>query len=334
MGLRGRQESTPTVEAQERFEAAYRHFELARELDPDFFSAHVAAAGFWKNQLSTNTTMAGITDLRPADILARYQERMSAAQRSAKHEADRLLVMAELAEVNLQFNDAIGLYEQYLKIRLNDDLTRYAAIYTAVRAGQIDRGRALIEAWLNLGLNDYQAASLFFSAGYLVMEPSTAAEHVQRALRNWPNDPSLLYQAHRTLLWAGMNAEASELLARYRVVSPDRTPPLIEIRDACARGDREVAERIYSGIDTDESNFINVRWLMSEMLGYKQAIVEMLKPLETNGIPYQLASLLAYKQFDPRPFPSLMNILEREGIDRPPPTRSPFSCPPAAIESS
>jgi hypothetical protein len=71
---------------------------------------------------------------------------------------------------------------------------------------------------------------------------------------------------------------------------------------------------------------------MSEMLGYEQAVVDTLKPLETNGIPYQLASLLAYKQFDPRPFPSLMAMLEREGIDRPPPTRSPFACPPAAIE--
>ena len=334
MGLQERQEQTLTAQARERFETAYWHFERARELDPGFFSAHVAAAQFWKSQLSTNTTTAGITDLRPAEILAHYQERMSAAEKSARNEADKLLVMAELAEVDLRFEDTLGLYEQYLEIRPNDDQTRYAAIYTAVRAGQIDRGRALIEVWLNLGLDSYQAASLFSSSGYLVMEPSIAAEHLLRVIRNWPNDPSLLYQAHRTLLWAGMNGEASELLARFSAVSPARTPPILEMRGACARGDRKAAERIYSGIDTGEPNYLSVHWLMSEMLGYDQAIVDTLKPLETNGIPYQLASLLAYKQFDPRPFPSLMAILEREGIDRPPPTRTPFACPPAAIKNS
>ena len=332
MGLRLRQESPLTAQERERFETAYRRFERARELDPHFFSAHIAAANFWKSQLSTNVTVAGITDLRPAEILARYQERMSAAQQSAQYEADRLLVMAELAEVNLRFDDALGLYEQYLEKRPNDDPTRWTAIYTAVRASQIDRGRKLIDVWLKLGLDDYEAATRFFSSGYLVMEPSIAASHVMRALQNWPNDPSLLYQAHRTLLWAGMNEEASKLLARYHVVSPSQAPALLEMRAACARGDRITAERIYSGTDTDEPNRINVHWLMSEMLGYEQAVVDTLKPLETNGIPYQLASLLAYKQFDPRPFPSLMAMLEREGIDRPPPTRSPFACPPAAIE--
>ena len=334
MGLRLRQESPLTAQERERFETAYRHFERARELDPHFFSAHIAAANFWKSQLSTNVTVAGITDLRPAEILDRYQERMSAAQQSAQNEGDRLLVMAELAEVNLRFDDALGLYEQYLEKRPNDDPARWTAIYTAVRASQIDRGRKLIDVWLKLGLDDYEAAARFFSSGYLVMEPSIAANHVMRALQNWPNDPSLLYQAHRTLLWAGMNEEASKLLARYRVFSPSQAPALLEMRAACARGDRKTAERIYSGIDTDEPNRINVHWLMSEMLGYEQAIIDTLKPLETDGIPYQLASLLAYKQFDPKPFPSLMAILEREGIDRPPSTRSPFACPPAAIEKS
>jgi TolB-like protein/tetratricopeptide (TPR) repeat protein len=334
MGLRGTQGSTSFIDERERFKDAYRHFERARELDPNFFSAHVAAANFWKTQLSSNVTMAGITELRPAEMLTRYQERLSAALQSARNDADRLLVMAELAEINLSFTKAIDLYEKYLEKRPNDDLTRWAAIYTAVRAGRIARGRTLVEAWLNPGLNDYEAAIRFFSSGYLVMEPSIAAEHVMRALQNWPNDPSLLYQAQRTLLWAGRNEEASELLARYRVVSSDRTPALLEMRDACARGDRKTAERIYGDIDADEPNFITVYWLMSEMLGYEQAIAETLKPLETNGIPYQLASLLAYKQFDPRPFPGLMAILEREGIDRPPATRSPFACPPAATEVS
>ncbi len=56
----------------------------------------------------------------------------------------------------------------------------------------------------------------------------------------------------------------------------------------------------------------------------------MLRPLEQSGIPYQLASFLTYTKFDPRPFPELMAILQREGINRPPPTVPPFRCPPPA----
>lgn len=329
MGLQGSQVGNPGREEREQFVAAYSRFERARELDPDFFSAHVASAEFWKSQLSTNVTVAGITELSPEEILANYQERILAARQSARNEADRLLVTANLAEVNLRFGEAGDLYEQYLEQRPNDDITRWTAIYNAVRAGEIAKGRALVEAWLEPGLNDYEAASRFSSSGYLVMEPAEAADHIMRALETWPNDPALLYQAQRTLLWAGRHSEAERLLDRYRAVSEGTVPALFEMRGACAEGDREKAEQIFSNIDENEPNIINVRWLMAEMLGYDQAIVEMLEPLETRGVPYQLAALLAYKQFDPVPFPSLMAVLEREGIDRPSPIRTPFACPPA-----
>ena len=66
---------------------------------------------------------------------------------------------------------------------------------------------------------------------------------------------------------------------------------------------------------------------MNDLLGDQQAVTESLMPLEELGITYQLAALLAYKQFDPRPYPRLMAVLEREEIDRPPAVEPPFSCP-------
>jgi len=41
-----------------------------------------------------------------------------------------------------------------------------------------------------------------------------------------------------------------------------------------------------------------------------------------------IASWLTYPQFDPTPFPSVMAMLEREGIKRPPALDLPFKCPP------
>jgi hypothetical protein len=66
------------------------------------------------------------------------------------------------------------------------------------------------------------------------------------------------------------------------------------------------------------------------MLGNSQEEVELLRPLEQSGVPYYLASFLGYHKFDPRPYPSLMAILEREGVQRPPPVVPPFRCPPPA----
>jgi TolB-like protein/DNA-binding winged helix-turn-helix (wHTH) protein len=327
MGLQRRLGSDGSEAERERFKKSYEHFERARTIDPEFFSAHFAAAEFWKSQLSTNALNSGLTSLRPEDILFRYQQRMMAASRNAHSEEDRLLVLANLAEIDLRLNEALGLYEQYLSERPNDDTNRYAAIYTAVRAGQVERGRALIQPWLDRGLNDYEAATLFSSSGYLVMDPAHASEHLTRALQKWPDDSSLLYQSQRTFLWAGRNEEASKLVDRYRVATNGFSSALLELRQACANGDRASAERILSTAKLDETQAANVEWLMNDLLGDKQAVTESLMPLEERGITYQLASLLAYKQFDPRPYPRLMAVLEREAIDRPPAATPPFSCP-------
>jgi len=327
IGLKGSQERGSSTRAREEVKDAYAHFERARSIDPTFFSAHIEAAKFWQTQLSINLTVAGLTTFSPLEILTRYHERISAARQNSRSEADRLLVMASQAEVDLRLNEALDLYEKYLQERPNDDNVRYSAIYTSVRANQVARGRNLIEPWLKRGTDDYNAASSFASSGYLVMEPNEAADYSMRALRNWPDDLNLLYQTHRTLLWAGRNREASELAARYRVISRDSTSPLLEMREACASGNRDAAERILLGIDPDMPNFVSNFWLMNNLLGNEQAVIGHLRLLETDGVPYQLAALLAYKQFDPKPFPSIMAVLEREGIVRPPPDLPPFACP-------
>ncbi len=66
------------------------------------------------------------------------------------------------------------------------------------------------------------------------------------------------------------------------------------------------------------------------LLGRTGEAAELLQPLERAGSTFALAGFLVYPQFDPAPFPSLLKILEREKVQRPPPVPLPFSCPPAA----
>ena len=71
------------------------------------------------------------------------------------------------------------------------------------------------------------------------------------------------------------------------------------------------------------------------LLGREDEAAEVLRPFAAGSAPGGIADFLIYGQFDPRPYPSLMAVLEREGIERPPPLKIPFACPPpAASEKS
>ena len=69
----------------------------------------------------------------------------------------------------------------------------------------------------------FSAASLANEA-YRVMDPSEAADLGLQAVRRWPNSISMIYQTHRSLMWAGRYREASELAARYEALMPGSDP--------------------------------------------------------------------------------------------------------------
>ena len=112
---------------------------------------------------------------------------------------------------------------------------------------------------------------------------------------------------------------------------PDGSP-LVSVREACSTGDRKLAEQILAGLDDYQANYYSGKWLIHKMLGNRAQEAEVLRPLEEEGIPYLLADFLSYPKFDPRPFPSIMAVLEREGINRPEPPVPPFACPPAEVQ--
>ncbi len=62
------------------------------------------------------------------------------------------------------------------------------------------------------------------------------------------------------------------------------------------------------------------------MRGQQDAANDVLMPFERSGNVQALAGFLSYPHFDPTPFPSLMRILAREKIQRPPAETLPFAC--------
>ncbi|MCH8249591.1 MAG: hypothetical protein IH913_08290 [Proteobacteria bacterium] len=154
---------------------------------------------------------------------------------------------------------------------------------------------------------------------------AAAADYGLAALDRWPNDAGISYQTHRSLLWAMRIDEAAALLARIRQAASGTE--LIQARQACAEGRRDDVLQLLKELRSADNRHIAEKWLILMMLGEKQAATDLIHFIDSNGVAFQLASWLIYHTFDPAPFPSLVQMLERENVQRPPAVEIPFACP-------
>jgi TolB-like protein/tetratricopeptide (TPR) repeat protein len=330
--LRGVQlanESFSDTSGGDLFRQAYDYFEAALAIDPGFAEAQLRAAEYWKVELSPTRTDTGTSGMSTQEVLNEFYRRIQLAIDTARNDGDRIRSLANRALVDLRLGEARRLYEQYLQLRPNDESARLELVNVLQMMSEHEAVRKEFAHWRAKGEYEEYSAGLFINSAYRSMDASEAADFGLEALKRWPTSSTLAYQTHRTLLWAGRNAEASEVATRYRVLVP-RGSPVVEAREACAAGDRQAAERILAEMPVDLNNRMSLVWLINNMLGNREAEAEALRPLEETGVPFMLADFLGYPKFDPTPFPSIMAVLEREGINRPAPPIPPFLCPPAA----
>jgi TolB-like protein/predicted Zn-dependent protease len=330
-GLQGQSEAFLS-QGDSALDEAYVHFERARAIDPGFFDAHVQAANYWKVELTPSRTDSGTSGVDARQMLREFNERVGLAIDNARTDADRIRSLAERAMVDLRLREAGRLFNEYLALRPHDEPARFELAKVLSMLSDKAGMRALLDHWKAKMQTDHFSAAALVNEAYRVLDPSEAADLGLQAVERWPNSIAMIYQTHRSLLWAGRYREASELAVRYRDLVPGGEP-LVRVREACAAGDRDTAEQILQELQGDSAADISRLWMMHNMLGNTREEIEVLRPFEQSGVPFQLASFLSYTKFDPRPFPSLMAVLEREGVERPPPAVAPFRCPPPAQPS-
>jgi len=330
-GLQGQADAFIS-QGEQALDKAYQHFERARAIDPGFFDAHVQAANYWKVELTPSRTDSGTSGAEPQQMLREFNERIGLAIDNARTDADRIRSLAERALVDLRLREARRLFEEYLERRPNDEPVRFELANVLGMLSEREALRELLQHWEAKSQTDHFSAASLVNEAYRVMDSSEAADLGLKVVARWPNSIAMLYQTHRSLLWAGRYREASELAARYAALVPG-SDPLVRAREACAAGDRETAEQILEELQGETAVDISRLWITHNMLGNTSEEIEVLRPLEQSGVPFQLASFLTYTKFDPRPFPSLVAVLEREGVKRPAPVVPPFRCPPPALPS-
>jgi TolB-like protein len=306
---------------------AYERFEQARATDPKFSAAHAMAADFWLTQLSPTLTASGLTELEPLQMAAEFGERMNLAIETAPTEIDRTGYMARRALFDLRLRESIRLFREYLKNRPNDEQAWFSLALAASTASAREVLEEVVEHYRVLGQQEAGAANNYTNWAYFLGKASLGADYGIEALTRWPTHLNLVYQTHRTLLWAGRVEEAGQMAARYRQLDPESSP-LVEARQACAEGRRGDAESILAGLDPEDTYARSTRWHILKLLGREQEAADVLQPYADSGVPYQMADWLGYHKFDPSPFPAIMAVLKREVIDRPPAVEIPFKCPP------
>jgi TolB-like protein len=326
-GLSARQTGASVTITSDRVLQAYEHFERARSIDPDFAAAHLQAAEFWRTQLTPSNRSSGVTDLEPRQMLREFNDRIDLAIATAPSALDKKAYMASKALIELRLKESIRLYTEYLQERPNDELVLFAYSNAASLASDVDLQRKILETWRERGAAEANAAFVYMNSAYELVDPSEAADFGLQALQRWPDHNALMYQTHRTLMWAGRILEGKELADRYSRLSPDNDT-MVRARQACAEGRRADVEAIYESLDSNDNYYRSGRWLISKLLGEEQQAVEALRPYAESGVPYMLASYLHYDSFDPGPFPAVMAVLDREGIQRAPVVDIPFKCPP------
>jgi TolB-like protein len=309
-------------------ESSYAWFEKARALDPEFAAAHAQAADFWLVQLNTTRTNSGLTDASPEQAARNFSERIDLAIAHAATVTDGQGYRGLKALRELRLREAIELNRAVVAARPGDVQLLGRLLEALTYTSDYALGAELLDGLWPQALLREEAATLHVNAAHRHLDKARAADLALELVERWPDRPSVLYQAHRALLWDRRVAEAGAVLARLQAfIDPESEwATLPPARQACAEGRRADVEAALA--ETPASD-ISQRWHLLMLLGRTDEAVALLQPLERAGNTYALAGYLSYPEFDPSPFPSLVRLLEREKVQRPAALALPFACPPA-----
>jgi len=303
-----------------------KKFEEATRIDPKFSSAYAQQSIFWRTELAVNNIGTGDTGLQFSEIMSRYKQTISQAIANERDVVRVALYQADEAIVDLRIRDADALLTVYLVERPNDADVLETYLTVLLMQGAWEDARPIARKVAKIRGDDTQSiqwliAVLVFSGDY-----QAASDVAGEALRRFPNNAFVQYQAHRALVWNGEYDAASRLLP---LLKKQELPPynyhLASLRQACAMGDELAARRTLRKMEL-EFNDGGPIWIPYYLFGMNEKVVEQFMPIYEAGQLITLAANLQYPYFDPGPYPDLMAILQEQGIERAAPIQIPFAC--------
>jgi TolB-like protein len=301
--------------------------ERAQEFDPEFAAAHWELALFWQNQMSVTSIGSELTGDTAEERKEHYKVAIGKAIEFESDPARRTVYRADEAYVELRYMESLRLMTEYLADRPNDRDAVQLQLSALMQLGRWEDAQPVARHLADIGGDDPDSVQTAIVNQVFALDIAGAAETSRRAIKHHVDNAFVAYQVHRALIWHGAIDEAREILS---VLTASQLPwfnkKLATMRQVCADGDSEAAFKIHQEfVDIYQEGEVNL-WISYHLLGQQKKASSIVAPYDKANQMYALSSYLVYPYFDPRPHTNLMEILDSQGIDRPPPVDIPFRC--------
>lgn len=319
IALEGGASTRPREEVLPEIRALY---EQAVAADPEFADAWYRLANWWLFDMMPSNVYYGLSGVSADAAMDIFDRVINEAIEHAGDRVDQDGYRAMKADAGGRLREAVQRYGDFVAARPNQYAGWSGFLYAAMRASDTENvSRSL--AWLReTGRNSLNSALLYVGNAYQYEDPSEVADYGLARMADWPESQILIYQVHRSLLWAGRTEEAAAVLRR---IDDDWVnKPLAQLRQACAEGRPADAEAIMAGADTEGRTVGS--WLALKILGRDDAAQQAIAAAMNSELPQQRLNYLGYRIFDPTPFPKVMELLRQENVDRPPALQIPYRC--------
>ena len=300
-------------------------YDRAVELDPTFALAHWKLATYWATQFSITQIGSELSELSLEEDFANFTAAVDAAIEYEQNEALILKFKSAKAFNEFRFNDARRYLESYVNEYPNDveGLSQLISLFS--NSMDKERARPYVNRNIEIARDDaYEVNGLLNNMLFLGLVDETVSL-ARESVARFPQHAFILYQSHRVLLWAGFTEEAAALVEPIRRSEfPTENIRLVQMRQACAEGDRASAElyleQALEAYTQDES----IGYIGLQILGRPDEAHQLLMDADVDN--WAIASFLTYPYFDHTLFPEMASILEQQGIDRPFISGPPYAC--------
>jgi len=307
---------------------ALEAFESAVKLDPEFAQAYLRLYWFWSSELESSQMLYGLTQFDRQEKETKRDEALANAIRYQSDPAIKSYYRAYQIWENGDLLRANRLISEYRKIRPNDEDAFGSQIGVMRELGLHSEVTSIIREvvendrlTLSVAQQGLQAVRTVEDADFM---RSFAQESVERF---GDSDASLLYQAHRQLLWASDIDGASRLLPR--IVNGDMlidTINIAELRQLCAEERNAEAVRFFNRVAEERPDDIGFAWLGAKIIGDDARAEQLFAEYDAQGDLDTIMGYLNYPHFDPKPFPNLMKKLAGQGMEEREILQLPFRC--------
>jgi tetratricopeptide (TPR) repeat protein len=306
---------------------ALESWERAIEIDPEFSRALARLSFFWFIQSMSNQLRSGITDIPREEMLLRRDDLLDRAIRYAEDDLERKEYLANKALNSHDIQRARRLFDELVQERPNNERLAVTQIYIYSTLGRHQETTALIRDAYDRFELTLDTANQFLQDLRTPEDAELMRIIAHGSIDKFGNNISIVYQAHRLMLWAGDIDGASKIVPRINASRlPDENKRLVELRQLCAEGRQEDAMASYQQVLEKYGEDISVAWISHMIMGQTDAAVEILMPLDVERDYDELMNYISYPNFDPTVFPNFMAHMAGQGLEDRTLIPAPFRC--------